>query len=381
MPRRISWCLVCGFLGAASLLAGRPASAVTRIADSVVISDALEDDLYAVGGEVRIEGSVAGTTVAAAGTAEISGDVAGDVILAGGRVTIDGGVGDDLRAVGGTVTLAGFVTDQATIAGGTVTIGPDSAVGGRTWVAAGDLDMAGQIGGNLKVAAGTVVISGRVAGDVEVAAREIRIEPGAVIGGNLIWRSAKPPVIAEDARILGQVLAGGEEPTSLVDAPQADFRAGWPVGTAIAAAALVLLWFNPGLVSRSTEVFRAAPGRTLLLGLAALVMAPVLAVVLFVTVLGWLLGLVVLAGYFFGLLLAGLLGVLIVVQLLRGRFGATPGSPPLPGTGGWRGILLLLLVVAMIVGLQQVAVLGGVVTVLLVLTGLGVLTALVTGRR
>ena len=69
-------------------------------------------------------------------------------------------------------------------------------------------------------------------------------------------------------------------------------------------------------------VFQAAPGRTLVLGAASLVLTPIIALVLFVTVLGWLLGLVVLAGYVFGVMLSGLLGLLIVVRSLRGRFGA-----------------------------------------------------------
>ena len=129
-------------------------------------------------GEVRIESAVAGAAVLAAGTAEISGDVAGDVLLAGGQINLDGGVGDDLRAAGGDVQITGFVTDQATIAGANVTIGPDSAIGGRTWIAAGNVEMAGQIGDDLQVLAGTAVISGRVAGNVGVAAREIRVGAG-----------------------------------------------------------------------------------------------------------------------------------------------------------------------------------------------------------
>jgi hypothetical protein len=235
--------------------------------------------------------------------------------------------------------------------------------------------MAGQIGDDLRVLAGTVAISGRVAGDAEITAREIRVAPGAVIGGDLLWRSNQPPIIAEDAQILGEVRpAGGGDVQSLVDQSPDRFGGGWSLGIAVAAAALVLLWFAPQLVARAAVVFQAAPGRALVLGAASLVLTPILAFVLFVTVLGWLLGLVVLAGYVFGVMLSGLLGLLIVVHSLRGRFGAAVVS------GGWSNLVLLLLVVAALVLAQQVPVLGGLFSLLLVLAGFGALTALVTGR-
>lgn len=358
-----------------ALVACGPALAETRFADAVVISESIDDDLYAAGGEVRIDGSVAGAATLAAGSAGISGDIEGDVIVAGGRINLAGGVGDDLRAAGGDVQLTGFVTDQATIAGGSVNVGPGSAIGGRTWLAGGDVEMAGQIGADLHVAAATALISGRVAGNVEIAAREIRVEPGAVIAGDLVWRSERPPLVAEDAQILGEVRrAGDDEPEAIRDGAATGTRGGWAAGVALAAAALMLLWLTPQLAARAAVVFREAPGRTLVLGAASILLTPIAALVLFVTVLGWLLGLVVLAGYVFALLLSGLVGLLIATHILRVRLGGTAV------TGGWRSALLLVLVVTAVVLAQRVPVLGGLLGLLLVLAGFGALTALVTGR-
>lgn len=357
-----------------ALLAGEPSLAETRLSDSVVISESIDDDLYAAGGEVQIDGSVAGAATLAAGSAGISGDVEGDVIVAGGRINLDGGVGDDLRAAGGTVEVTGFVIDQATIAGGSVTIRPGSAIGGRTWIAGGDVEMGGQIGDDLQVAAGTVVISGRVAGDVEVAARDIRVDPGAIIDGDLVWRGKTPPRIAEDAQILGEVREAGEEQASAGSGSRTDFDGSWAVGVAVAVAALILLWLAPHLVARAAGAFRAAPGRTLVLGGAAILLTPIVAFVLMATLLGWLLGLVVLAGYVFALLLSGLLGLLIIARVLRDRFGAAPA------TGGWRNAVILVLVVAVLVLAWQVPVLGNLIATLLILAGFGAMTALATGR-
>jgi cytoskeletal protein CcmA (bactofilin family) len=360
---------------AALALAAGPARCETRLSDSVVVSQGLDDDLYAVGGEVRIEDSVSGAALIAAGNALIAGDVEGDAMVAAGQIEVAGGVGDDLRAAGGNVKITGFVIDQAAIAGGTVTLAGGSAIGGRTWIAAGDVRIDGQIGDSLRVAAGKVAISGQVAGNVEVAAREIRVERGAIIGGDLIWRSSQPPIIAEDAQVLGEVRAAGSGDAHGPDDEHdsgSRYDGALALGITIIVAALILLWFAPQLVARSTAVFAAAPVRTVLLGAASAALTPILAVVLFATVLGWLLGLVVMAGYVFGLMLSGLVGLLVIAQLLRNRF--------IPEAAGWRNALLLAAVVMALIAAQQVPVLGGLLSLILVLGGLGALTALVTGR-
>jgi cytoskeletal protein CcmA (bactofilin family) len=358
---------------ASTLLGAHLAGAETRLSDSVVVSQPLDDDLYAIGGEVRIDNAVAGSLAVAAGSARIAGDVESDVLIAGGRIDVDGGVGDDFRAAGGNVRVNGFVTDQATIAAGSVVLASGSAIGGRAWIAAGDVEVAGQIGDELRVAAGKAVISGQVAGDVEVAAREIRVESGAVIGGDLIWRSAEPPFIAEDAQIFGEVRAASDREARHVAGTSIDrFDGSWVFGITVVLAALILSWFAPQLVSRSAAVFRAAPVRTVLLGAGAVVLMPILAFVLFLTVLGWLLGLVVFAGYVFGAILSGLVGLLIIVQLVRSRF--------VPTATGWRSLAVLVVVVMVLIAAQQVPGLGGFLTLLLVLGGFGALTALATGR-
>ncbi len=372
-PRSVLANRVIPLLLASVLLNSGAVGAETRLSGSVVVSQVLDDDLYAMGGEVRIDGSVTGAVTVAAGNARIAGDVEGDVMIAGGRIDLSGGVGDDLRAAGGNVRVAGFVTDAATVAGGSVVIAPGSAIGGRTWIAAGDVEMAGQIGDDLRVAAGKAVISGQVAGDIDVTAREIRVESGAVIGGDLVWRSGQSPFIAEDARILGEVRAASSRDVQAFAGDSANRFAGdWAFGITVVLAALILFWIAPSLVARSVAVFSAAPVRTLLLGAGAIVLMPILAFVLFLTVLGWLLGLVVFAGYLFGVALSGLVGLLIIVQLLRNRFSGA--------ATGFRSLAVLVIVVMALIAAEQVPGLGGLLTLLLVLGGFGALTALATGR-
>jgi cytoskeletal protein CcmA (bactofilin family) len=353
-----------------------PAMAETRAGDTVVVSRAVPEDFYAVGGRLQIDAAVAGDAVLAAGTIDIEGDIEGDVSAAGGQIAISGGVGDDLRVAGGEVGLRGFVTDHAAIVGGAVRIEEGSAIAGRTWIAAGTLHMAGQIGADLRVYARTAVISGQIRGNLEITAPEIRIDPGAVIGGHLIWHSEQPPLIAEDVLILGEV-AGEAVPADELPEAAAPVFDGWALGIAILVAAAGVFWLSPSLVERSAELLRASPARTLAVGAGAAVLSPLLIVVLFVSVLGWLLGVLLLAAYVLAVLLSGLLGLLMVAQLLAMR---TMVQEPVPATGrsrGWRCLVLLLPVTVFALIVQSVPVLGTLFSLLVMLAGFGALASLV----
>ncbi len=356
-----------------------PVRADTRVGDTIVISETVPEDLYAVGGRLRIDGSVTGDAVLAAGTVAIDGDIDGDVNVAGGQIGISGGVGDDLRAAGGDVTLRGFVTDHAVIAGGVVTIAEGSAIAGRTWIAAGTLEMAGQIGADLRVFARTAVISGQIRGDVEITAQEIRIEPGAAIGGHLVWHSKRPPLIAEDALIMGEVAGVAESVDELPETAPA--FGGWALGLAIMIAATGVFWLSPALVERSGALLNASPVRTLATGAIAISLTPLLIVVLFVSVFGWLFGLLLLTAYLLAVLLSGLLGLLMLVQLIRIRVAAQEPVPVAGRSPVWRDLVLLLPVTVFALVVQSVPVLGTLFSLFVLLAGFGALALLAIRRK
>ena len=112
----------------------------------------------------------------------------------------------------------------------------------------------------------------------------------------------------------------------------------------------------------------------------AAVLTPLLIVVLFASVLGWLLALLLLAAYVLAVLLSGLLGLLMLAQVLRIR---TMAQEPVPATGrsrGWRCLVLLLPVTVFALFVQSVPVLGTLFSLLVMLAGLGALASLVVQR-
>ena len=170
------------------------------------------------------------------------------VVIFDGPATIDGTVREQVVAFNGDVRVSGTVEDDVV------------SLNGRVTVAEG----------------------GRVGGDV-VSRQPAVVDPGATVDGAL--RRFDPQVF--DAWF-GVVT-----------------RLAWWLAVSVSALVLglLLLWLAPRVVEATVAVGRTAIGPVIGWGLAALVAAPVAAVILMVTVVGLPLGLYLLA-------VVGVLGVL-----------------------------------------------------------------------
>ena len=98
-------------LAAAFLVLLLPSTALAaepRPGETVVVgpNEVINDDLYAVGGTITVEGTVNG-----------------DLGAFGGTITVTG------LAVGGTVVINGPVREDVLVGGGTMTVGPAAQVG------------------------------------------------------------------------------------------------------------------------------------------------------------------------------------------------------------------------------------------------------------
>jgi hypothetical protein len=99
-------------------------------------NEALNDDIYLLGGGITSNGSVRGDLFTFGGNVLINGKVLGDVTAGGGTVSILSDVHDDVRASGGTVVVQGAVVGDVLLAGGQVTLG-GARIGGDVAVAGG----------------------------------------------------------------------------------------------------------------------------------------------------------------------------------------------------------------------------------------------------
>ena len=121
---------------------------------------------------------------------------------------------EDAYIFGNEVTFNGTTTRDVVSATNRFDLGQTARVGGNVNVAANDVRFGGAIDRSARVAAREIVVTGTIGGDLVVAAQTVRIEAGARITGDLL-------VAAQDVTIFGQIggqIRGQANQLSLTDA-------------------------------------------------------------------------------------------------------------------------------------------------------------------
>lgn len=336
--------------------------------------ETVEDDLYAFGGTIDVEGTVSGSVIAFGGTITIGGNIARDLLVSGGTVNVTGHVGGSVRVGGGTLTLSGPVAEDVVVAGGTVTLGPNASVGRDLVLAGGTATVGAPVGRKILAGVGDLTLRNTVGGDVTVQVNHLRLESGAAVGGNLDYTSENDAVITGGAHVAGNTVRHAPTDRGGVSGPASGLL-NWLrflVGVFVLGLLLVLLF--PGFSGRVINRLERSPWASLGIGAALLVGVPIVALIVFILgifVGGWWLGLFMIAAY----LLACGLGY-VVSSLLLGRWGS--------GRMGWGVLhpawqLLAGLVVLSIASL--IPIVGGLIALAAVLFGLGALALGATERR
>jgi len=263
-----------------TILAERAAAATVLVREG----DVVDEDLYAGGNQVLIEGTVKGDLVVAAfQRLEISGTVEGDVLGYSPLVVVTGTVGGSLRVAADVVRVEGEVgVDVFTGARSTVitgTVGRDV----QAWTLS--LDVRARVGRDIL---GRVFDNARIGGvverDVEITVRDLEVLAGTRIEGSLGYRSGQEADIAADVEV-GRVLTRRDPLTPNVRV-QAIFTLTWVlVVIAITGLGFLLFWLMPRTLQMAVESVQTRTFLSLVVGFLVLVVPLALFVIIIVQVI------------------------------------------------------------------------------------------------
>jgi hypothetical protein len=325
-----------------------------RAGEEIVVpaGEVLRDDLYAAGNRVRIEGRIEGDLFAAAEEVVVTGSVRGDVFAAANRVTIGGPVEGDLRATAATLTISSSVGEDVLAAVGNLMVLPSARVGQDLVFASGETRLLGSVAGDLLGRTGSYTKQGTVAGRETVTIEERPAEAPAPTLLDRLFDALR--------RYLAILLFGG-----------------------------LLLWLVPRPTRLAAAIVRERPLPSLAFGLLAVVgwLAILLVLLIVALILAIPLGILGFGGLvatavFGALLTAGLLSFavglastylasvivgLAIGLLLLARGMAGEAERP------WTALLLGVLIVVL---LTSIPVVGGLLSAIVALLGLGALVLL-----
>ncbi|MFC3477784.1 bactofilin family protein [Halobacterium litoreum] len=299
---------------------------------------------------------------------------------AGGTIVVEEGetVTGGLQATGGTVVVRGTVEGGVEAFAGTVVVDDTGTVEGDLTGAAGSIRVAGTVDGNVQAAAGSVditdtgvvtgdvetgagsfVLDGRVDGTVRVGAGSISLGENASVGGD--FRYDGDLTRADGATVGGELVQ--DDSLGLDVFPLLPQIAGWLFAVytlllTLAFGAILLVAF-PGVSRTAADGAANRPLRTAGWGLLAFLLAPLLAVVLFLSIVGIPLGLLWLFVYVFVLIAAFVWGAYAL-----GAWGLSLADYE----NKWAALVVGVLGVEL---LGRIPILGGFVDLAVLLLGLG----------
>ncbi len=331
-------------------------------------------NLYIAGNMLSINQNIKKDLLAAGNIITISNSVEDDLWAVGNTIVVRGDVGGSLRAAGSNLLIEGSVKEDVLVAGGNVTIAKSAAIGGDLIVAGGNLVVEGPVAGNILVNGGQLTINSKVGGLVKgTITDQLKLGAMAEIAKDLAYKSPKELEMADGAKVLGKTdyqkieyKTGAGKQKSLAGL----FTLGLLIkllATLVAGLVLVYLLrqLTEPVVKKSLTHFWSSLG----FGFAALILMPIAAIILFLTIIGSWLGGFVLLVYGLMMMLATPLAGIIAGSWLLKLIKKKPEYHP-----DWLAVVIGVVVLGLI---ALIPVVGWIICLIFFLISLGAIYRLV----
>ncbi len=176
--------------------------------EKVIISSLhqIDEDIYVFCENFVVDGEIDGDLAAFSEKILINGDITGSAILSSNKLTVNGHIERSLRVFANSILINGRVDRAFLVFGNDIDINEGATIGQDVTAFGNTIHVSGVVQGNKSSIRGAVVtIAGTFTGDVHIQGEKIRIEPTAVILGDLTYTSNREEsiTIAPGATIEG----------------------------------------------------------------------------------------------------------------------------------------------------------------------------------
>lgn len=273
-----------------AIIMASPVGAVeVRSGDRVTIAEGqMIGPLFLSGNYIAVDADVDGDVFAAGQSVIINGRINGDVIAAAQSITIKGNVAGDVRGAANQIDIQGKIMGNMSLAANTIEVREEAVIGRDVLVGGNSIGVAGKIEGQLMGSAAEMRLNGPVNGTATIwSVQNLNLGPAAVLKGGLSYGSPQPANISPQAQTNGVTW---QQKWSDVPDRQSHTGFSWLNALGWIAAGLLLwgicYWVSPRLLPRMGETVLKAPGSTLGWGFLVLLLTPLAALLLTITVIG-----------------------------------------------------------------------------------------------
>jgi len=345
-----------------------------RSGDTVTVpqGEVVDGDLYVMGRNIIIDGTVNGDIFGAGQTITINGTVNGGVTIAGQTLTVNGQVAHGARLAGQTINVNSSIGRDLVAAGAALNVASTAKIADDLIFSVGTSYVSGRVNGDVKGGAGEVTITNEVGGDVEVTVDKLTITSTANIEGNVVYTSENEASIQSGARLGGSTTHKMPEKPA-VPAPFAGIQGKLLGFLMILAAGIIVILLATGRMSAMADSIRTKPWPSLGWGALALFVTPIAALIVIITIIGLPVGLIALVLYGIAVYLSQIPIGFLIGRLIIRRNGE------IESRGLMIGALALGLVILLVLSL--IPYVGGLVGLLTIVFGLGSLVVSMARSR
>lgn len=297
----------------------------------------------------------------------LDGNVIGDLFTAGNQVDINGQFGNNIFAAANTMLIKGKISRDVFAAGATVTIDKDAVIDGDVSVAANAIVVNGEIKGTLRAAANTLAINGKVGKAVKANVSDLTINSGAIITGDVTYTSSNQAKIDPSATVSGQVEMKQPSSESEVQSNTAKISSFLLSLLSILLVGVVLLLIMPKKAQDLANLIKTRFWASLGVGFLTLIAVPVAIIILLAIFIGIPIALILLALYIFAIYIGKIFVGLAIGKLIS--------------KDEWSPIWAMTLGVIIISIICLVPYLGGLVGFVAMLLGLGSISFLLFTKK
>ena len=259
------------------------ASGQRRFGSHVDIDDSNLPGLLAGGAEVAIKGHSIGKVVIFGADVQLDAAMDAGLDVVAGSVRVSGPTKGGAQLIGGQVRCDAPIEGGLTATASRIDIGANSKIAGAVNLTGAKVSFAGDAADPLSIVANDVEFNGHARGSLHMEGAHVHIGHEAVIDGDPEIFTYGQPEIDPGAKIAGHV---NLRPLSETRAALADVMPDlFLLGSAMMAG-LMFLWLGRGGAEGAIDELIDGPASSALWGLAAVVLLPIAALVLSLTIIG-----------------------------------------------------------------------------------------------
>lgn len=290
-----------------------------RTGDNITVPQnrTLNSTLYAAGQSIDVAGNVQGDVICAGQNITVSGTVTGDVLCAGQSIHINGTVEGNVRLAGQNVTISGKIGKNANIISQSFTTDSNSSIGQDVGITGQDSVLNGKVGRDLAAASGSVIVNNNIGRNIQGTINKLTLQGDATVQGFIDITSSHAIQRDNGSEVQGKITR--HQP------PESNNNTSWIglgwlftvyVLVAMLIVTLVLILVMPRAFQAAANLALRSLGRTILIGIAATIVVPIVILGLMFTIIGIPLGILVLLTWLIVLFLSGPFAAYLLGRML-----------------------------------------------------------------